>query len=245
MVYNDTTNGEGLLQLAEHWSGLNTGDITGDTNLKKIFTSLLNRRLEKYLGRLGAGSRLSTIDDVSHSDQPFSYFNINSGQNDYQFLEDEDGNAIIDITSVMILSGGEYKTISKMSLDDKRANEVMSPNSDNTGTPNQYLERNLTAFLDPVPDYDLENGGKIFYKRGPAYFDTDDTTKEPGIPLQFHQMLAVGISYDWVLPNKSNHQTLITRIENELNKWEKEFETYVSLTNPQRKRIKPKIENTR
>jgi hypothetical protein len=245
MVYNDITNGNGLLQLIEHWAGFNSGDITGDANLKKLFTSLLNRRLEKYNGRLGAGSRLSTIDDLNYTDQPFSYFDIVDGQHDYQFLEDEDENAITDITSVMILTGGGYKTISKLSLDNEKAEEIMSPNSTDEGIPTGYIERNLTVFLTPIPNYDETKGGKIFYKRGPSCFTTSDTTKEPGIPLQFHQMLAVGTAYDWVLPNKSNKQTLITRIENELNKWEKEFETYVSLTNPQRKRFTPKTEKTR
>jgi hypothetical protein len=245
MDYNSTTTKDGLLQSIEFWTNLGDGVITGDTLLKAVFTNRLNRRLDRYLGMLGAGSRQAQIDDTNFTNQPYSYFDIVSGQHDYEFLTDEDGNAISDITAVLYKSGSNYELLDKTTLDDKDATLIMSPNSDSTGTPTEYLERNNTIFLSPVPSSSLEEGGKIFYKRCPSYFATTDTTKEPGIPFQFHEMIAIGASYDWLLVNKSNAQTLITRVEAELMKWEREFRVYVELRNPIKKGFTPKLEDLR
>ena len=245
MVYNNTTTKNGLLQSIEFWTNLGDGAVSGDPLLKAVFTNRLNRRLDKYLGLLGAGSRQAQIDDTNFTNQPFSLFNIVSGQHDYEFLTDEDGNSISDITAVYYNSGDGFKKLDKITLDNDEAELIMSPNDDSTGTPIKYVERNNSIFLSPVPSVSIEGGGKIFYKRCPSYFTIADTNKEPGIPFQFHEMLAIGASYDWLLVNKSNAQTLITRVEAELMKWEREFRTYVELRNPTKKRFTPKLEDLR
>lgn len=233
-----------LLKSIEFWAGFNPNDVIEDAKLKETFTARLNRRLDRYFGIMGSGSRLAQIDDTNYSNQPFSFFDIVEGQNDYQFLSDEDGNTISDITSVMIAVGSSFRVIDKASLSDKDAELIMSPN-DRPGVPNKYLERNNTIFLDPVPNYSKTNGGKLFYKRVPSYFQTTDTTKQPGIPSHLHEILAIGASYDWLLVNKPNASMEITRVELELDKMEKDFRVYVELRNPQSRNINIKRENSR
>lgn len=225
-----------LLSSAEFWAGFEPNDITGDSKLKTIFTNRINRRLDRALGMLGAGSRLSQTDDTNYSEHPFSLFDIVEDQHDYEFLTDEDGNAITDITAVLIKIDDTFKKLDKVTLDNDDAELIMSPNA-KPGTPYRYLERNNTIFLDPVPNYALTDGAKLFYKRVPSYFTTSDTTKQPGIPVQFHEMLAVGSAYDWLLVHKSNAQVEITRVEAELDRLEREFRTYNQLRNPQKNRM--------
>ena len=245
MVFNDTIDKQGLLQSFEFWAGLNDGDVTNDTTLKAVVTNLINRRLDRYMGMLGANSNKGTIDDTNYTNEPFSLFDIASGQHSYTFLTDEDGNSISDITRVLILNNGQYGKIKSAGLNDDDASLIMSPNSDDSGVPTRYIERNNTVYLNPVPNYNLADGGKLFYKRCPSYFTTSDTTKEPGIPYQFHQMISVGAAYDWVSVNKSNYKTLITLLTESINKWEKEFKTYVNLRNPQKRQLKPLVEYDR
>jgi hypothetical protein len=238
MTYQD------LLTSIEFWGGFNEGDVSDDTYLKSAFTSRLNRRLERYLGMLGARSRLSQIDDTNYSKHPFSFFDIVEDQHDYEFLEDEDGNVITDITAVMIKSGDVFNKIDLVTIDHPDAELIMSPNP-KPGTPYRYLERNNTIFLDPIPDYSLSEGGKLFYKRGPSYFSTSDTTKQPGIPVQFHEMLAVGAAYDWLVVHKSNAGVQITRTEAELDRLEREFGVYNELRSPVSARMTPRQQNNR
>ncbi len=233
-----------LLESIEYWAGFNDGDVVNNTTLKKLFTSRLNRRLERYLGMMGSGSHISQIDDTNYSTQPFSFFDIVEDQNDYEFLEDEDGNTIDDITGVMIKIGDSFREINRVTLEDDDAKLIMSPN-DKSGRPYRYLERNNTIFLDPVPNYSLSEGGKLFYKRVPSYFTISDTTKEPGIPTPYHELLAVGSAYDWVIVNKSNSTTLITVINGKLREMENDFRTYNELRSPIKRRITPMRHNTR
>lgn len=241
MTYTD------LLKSIEFWSGMNEGDISDDTRLKSIATARINRRLERYLGTLGAGSSLSRTDDTNYTNQPYSLFDIVENQHDYEFLTDEDGNTITDITAVLIKGENQssFVKLGKLTLDDDNAELVMSPNSTSTGTPSNFLERNNTIYFDLIPDYSLSEGGKLFYKRVPSYFTTSSTTKEPGIPTHFHEMLAMAVSYDWLLVNKPNARSQITIVRDELKKFEDEFITYAQLRNPQKNRIIPRRENTR
>jgi len=247
MILSNTVTKDGLLQSMEFWGGFQDGDITGDDAMRSIAIALLNRKLDKYLGMLGAGSRNATIDDLNFTDQPFSTFDIVSPQHSYEFKEDEDGNQISDITAVLIKTSasGQFVKLDKLTLDEKDAELIMGGDTGKTGTPTGFIERNNTIFFNITPDFSLTDGGKLFYKRSPSYFVDGEWTKEPGIPFQFHEMLAIDAVYSWVLIHKSNATTLITRIESELNKWEKEFQTYVAMRNPQRNRLTIKQENNR
>ena len=234
-----------LLKSVEFWTGMNTGDISGDASLKSDITARLNIRLDRYSGRLGASSSMSQTDDTNYTNHPFSLFDIVEDQHDYEFLLDEDGNAITDITAVLIKVGSSFRKINKVTLDNSNAELIMSPNS-KPGIPTQYLERNNTIFLDPVPNYNLSEGGKLFYKRSPSYFVVGDTTKKPGIiPADLHDIVAVGTSYDWLIVKKPNAKTQITIVRDELDRMEKEFQTYQQLRNPQRNMITPRRESTR
>ena len=264
MQYNDTTNKQGLLQYCEFWCNLGDAGISGNTFLKQQFTNRLNRRYERAMGMLDGLSRLSQSDDVNYINQPFSYFDLVSGQHDYQFLTDADGNSITDITAVLILestSATEYVKLNLLTLDDVAVNGnqsghlsggeadnaelVMSPNPSDTGIPTGYIERNNTVFLSPVPNYSKTNGGKLFYKRVPSYFTTSDTTKQPGFEAGHHQILSLGASLDWLLATNVAKPYLITRIEAELNKAENEFKVYCEMRNPVKHRMLPLITNTR
>lgn len=233
-----------LIGSMEFWAGFEPNDILNDASLKETFTDRLNRSLDRYQGMLGTGSRLAQSDDTNFDNQPFSFFDIVDGRHDYQFLEDEDGNSISDITAVLIKTGDRYGKIDQIFLDDADAELVMSPNP-KPGIPTRFIERNNTVFLDPVPNYDLEDGGKLFYKRAPSYFIATDTTKRPGFPFNFHEMLAVRSSLDWLLVRKPSAATQIQMTLAEMQRWEEDFRVYRELRNPQSRKLRMRRENNR
>jgi len=248
MEYSNTSLKNGLLQDIEGWISIGDGGITGDATLKAYFCNRLNRRYERAMGMLGTATRLSGMDDTNFTNQPFSYFNITTAQNDYQFLVDADGNSITDITDVLILpstTATNYIPLEKLTLDDSEATLIMSPNSSNSGIPTGYIERNNTVFLNKIPNYTKTNGGKLFYKRVPSYFVVGDTTKQPGFNAEHHQILSLGAAYDWIISHNPSNQILITRIEAELNRAEKEFKAYCAMRNPVSVRLSTPNESTR
>lgn len=246
MQYSDPTNKDGLLQDCEQWTGLGDGAITDDAVLKAQFTNRLNRRMDMASSILGQGSRLSQFDDTNYENQPFSFFNISQNVNDYQFLVDEDGNSISDITGVLFkkANSNEYVTLDRLTLDERGSKEIMSPNPTNTGEPTGYIERNNTIFLNRIPNFNRALGGKLFYKRVPSYFTVSDTTKVPGFPAEHHQYLSVGASYDWSLVNKGDNTALITRLEARLAVLESALRNFSQMRNPTRSGLRTRTERT-
>lgn len=235
MTYNDTSTKQGLLQDCEFWCNLGDAGISGNTFLKQQFTNRLNRRYERAMGLLGSSTRLAGVDDTNYTNQPFSTFDITSGVNDYQFLTDASSNSISDITGVSILSSTtatQFETLEKLTLDAHDVELILSPNSNNTGIPTGFIERNNTIFFNTLPNYTKAGGGKLFYKRVPSYFTTSDTTKAPGFNAEHHQLLSLGASLDWLTVNNPDNGTLITRIEAELAKAERLFKSYALMRNP-------------
>jgi hypothetical protein len=248
MQYSDTTNKSGIIQDIEFLTNLGDGVISGDSTLLKQFTRLINIRYAKVLGKLQLISGTSGAEDTNHTSQQFSTFDIVSGQNDYTFSTDEDGNTITDITAVSIIPSAtdtDYVPLGKLTLSDADAQLIMSPNSDNTGTPTGYIEKNGTVYFNTIPDYDKTDGGLLFYRLVPSYFTSADTTKTPGYAEPFHRLLSLGPAHDWLLVNKPDATALITRVEAELNEYEDDLESFTRQRNPTRTRMTTREESTR
>lgn len=240
MVFNDTSTKQGLIQECEFWTNLGDGVISGDTTLLKVFTNRLNRAFENVLPLVLSKSDKLRWDDSNHTDHPIATFDIESGTNDYELLTDDNSLSILNLTDVMILpasSSTEYSRLRRMTLDDPRALRALSPNPSDTGIPSAFVEKGNIIFFDVTPNYDATAGGKVFFERVPSYFASSDTTKTPGIPAPFHQLLALYASLDWILVNKPEAVTLITRIEARIAQTRADLKNYAEQRNPTRRRV--------
>src|SRR4051794_15879939 len=103
MQLSDIELKQGLIQECEFWTNLGDGIITGDNALLLRFLSRLNRAFDKVLPIVLSRTDKMRWDDVNHTDYPIATFDIENGVGDYQFLTDENGNSILNITDVMIL----------------------------------------------------------------------------------------------------------------------------------------------
>lgn len=245
MQFSKTATKDGIIQNCEFWTNLGDTGISGNATLLAQFTNRINRRLERAMARMGALSSRALGDDTNFDNHSFSTFSISFGTHAYQFLTTEDGETITDITSVLILpsaSATAYVPLDKLTLDNSQADLILSPNASNTGVPTGYIERNNTVFFDTIPNYDAT--GKVFFKRTPSYFTTSDTTKEPGFSAYHHEILPLGASLDWLLVNKAEAVTLITRVEVELARAESEFEDYIRMRAPIRSSLTPAIDSS-
>jgi hypothetical protein len=236
MQFNDTSTKQGLLQDCEFRTNLGDGTITGDSALKAQFTRLLNIRYARTLGKLQILTGKDGAEDINYTDQQFSLFDIVSSQNDYQFLTDEDGNTISDITGVMLQAptADDFVALERLALSDSDAMLVMSPNSTNTGTPTGYIEKNNTVFFDVIPDFSATSAGKLFYRLVPSYFTAGDTTKTPGFVEHFHSILSIGASLDWLNVNKPEQTVLIGACRDDLKDMSADLDSYVRQKNPTR-----------
>lgn len=240
MQFSDTTNKNGLIQECEFWTNLGDATISGDTTLLKQFTSRINRAYDAIMPLMLSYGDKMRWDDTNHTDHPVGTFDIESGTGNYEFLVDDNGVSILNITDVMILDSStstEYRRLRRMTLDDPRALRAMSPNPTDTGIPSAFVEKDNVIFFDVVPNYSVTNGGKLFFERNADYFTSADTTQKPGIPAPFHQLLALHASKDWLLVFKPENTALITAVTQEIGKKERQLEAAINVRNRVRRHV--------
>lgn len=137
------------------------------------------------------------VDDTNQTDYPVVYFDLVSGQQDYSFTVDEQGNQILDIEKVRIKDpNGKFFTLRQIDKDEITDGELDTTIS---GTPSRYYLTANGIFLVEKPNYSTTDGGEISVSRTGSYFLTSDTTKKAGIPWVFHEYLALRPSYFYCL----------------------------------------------
>ena len=134
-------------------------------------------------------------------------------------------------------------TLERVYTNDTRAEDFLSPDSTNTGIPTGFLEFGNSIFLNPKPNYDAANGGKLFFERQQSYFTSSDTTKEPGIPKPFHDILAYIASLEWLIVYKPDNALLVNRIKEKLQVKNQQLQDLIDRRTPTVRRMATRAES--
>lgn len=240
MQFSNTTSKNGLIQECEFWTALGDTVISGDSDLLKIFTARINRAYDDVLKVAFSQTDTLRFDDPNHSDHPIATADLTSGQYDYQFTADENGNSVLNITKVLILDSAtatDYVPLRRAYANTEEERRALSPDTGDTGIPTHFVEHGGSIFLWPKPNYSATDGIKLFFQRSPDYFTNSDTTQTPGIPETYHQLLALHASLDWLLVNKPDNQMLITRVEAKIQDTLNKFNAYEAARHPRKVRM--------
>ena len=233
--FSDTTNKNGLIQIFEFWTRQPDGTVSG-TLLKQV-TARINSAFERIMPILLAYNDQIRWDDPNHTDAPIGRVNLVASQNDYKITEDDNSLDILNITHVRILptaTATAYTELSRITSDDSNIAEILSQSSGQTGVPTGFVELGNIIYLDIFPSYSATAGIEIFFGREQSYFVSTDTTKEPGIPKPFHELLALYAALDWNMVNRTDDGNLITMISQRIVKLEGDLKTFINLRNPTR-----------
>lgn len=233
MQFSDTTNKNGMIQKFEFWTRQPDGTVTG-TLLKQV-TALINSGFDRIMPFLLSYSDYIRWDDINHTDKPVGTLTMTSGQGDYKITEDDNALDILNFTNVKILASTtatEYTDLTRMTLDDSRVEEALSPSPATSGVPTHWLENGNKIYLYPEPNYTKAAGIKVFFEREQSYAVSTDTTKEFGIPKIFHELPVLYAALDWNRVNRSDDVGLIREIKEEIFKQENNLKNLISLRNP-------------
>lgn len=162
------------------------------------------------------------FDDSNHTDYPIITTALVSGQRDYAFTTDEQGNLILDIYKVMarISSTGQYQEIYPVDVQSGQTTESFYDGQNLTGLPYRYDKTANGIFLDPIPNFNSSDGLKIYINREGSFFTTSDTTKKPGIDPLCHEYLALVPSYKYA---RTNSLPNVVRLEKDMMLAEKKI----------------------
>jgi hypothetical protein len=214
--FNDTTNLNGLVQKYELEIGAQLGDISGSTEKLKLFASETRSAWDTYLHLAFKSAGGFQFDDTNHTKQPFVEYDLVSGQRDYVYLADEQGNLIIDLFKVMVKNrDGVYEEVLPRDQQRQGVGQDIWDGSDVTGTSRYYDKTGNSIIFDVIPDYswttagESEQGIKIFVNREASYFAFDDTTKRAGVPPLHDDYFFLKPAFEYARRNSmSNYNTL-------------------------------------
>lgn len=221
LQFSDTTTLKGLVQMYEREIGANRGDVSGNTNKLKEFTADANLAIDDYVALAIQVSGKWKFDDSNHSDFPEMYTDIVSGQREYSFITDENGNQILDIFKVWILDGGYYRELTPADTDTENYATLFQGSQ--TGLPTLYDKTANVIRLDLLPAANITDGLKVSINREAEYFTHSDITKKAGFPGVHHKYFYLKPAYDYA---RRNTLTSYPRLEGEMMKLEREIKEY-------------------
>lgn len=162
----------------------------------------INLALDRVWSIILQSSGVWHFDDTNHEDYPIITTNLVSGQRDYAFTSDENGNLILEIYRVMVANNsGIFYDLRQIDQNQANFESLSMVDGQNIqGQPSKYNKTANGIFLDAIPNYSYTDGIKIFIDREASYFTTLDTfytTKRPGFAGIFHEYLALRPAYQY------------------------------------------------
>lgn len=244
MQINSPTDRTGIVQVLEDLTSTQSASTSSYPLATKIRD--INMAFDDYQTIVTEASGTWQLDDSNHTKYPNMKFNLVSGQQDYSFTVDEQGNQVQDIYRVECKdSNGVWQLLTP--YDEQDETESLSARELLTGTPTRYYKTANGIFLDLTPNYNSTNGIRMFFTRSPNYFTISGGTTvsptSPGIPNAHHRYLAVKPAYWYWLPKDSQRASLYFA---ELQKIEKMISDSVSQRSKDEKpRLNVIVENNR
>ena len=122
------------------------------------------------------------------------------GQSQYSYPDDFLKLEAIEIKD----NAGNWIRLQEVDQNDPEMLRTISDFQETSGVPRFYDPRGDGIHLNPAPatgSVTLTNGGKLHYTREIDPFTSADTTQQPGFAENFHRILSLGMSYDWLIVN--------------------------------------------
>ncbi len=227
MVFSDTTNRTGLVQMLEDATHTQSDNASSSAYSLARKTRDINQAYANF-ARV-AVSRWKNF-DISNSEKfPIVYFDIVSGETNYVPTTDGElvPNKILNISQLRMKDkNGNFNELIRID----RNHFDISQFEGVSGSPTHYEVIGNGIIPYPTPDYSFVSGAEIFVSRSPSYFTTSDTTKEPGIPDDLQDFLWVKPAYLWCLIHLPS---LAVGYREEMLRLQREIEVYYSDINNQ------------
>lgn len=167
-------------------------------------TILANNALDRVASIIMKSDGRWQWDDTNQTDLPIATTGLVTDQQDYSMDVDH-----LEVTRVEIKDqNGNWVLIDPIDQQDLY-DQSLTDFLKSSGQPRFYDKIGNSFFLYPKPDYTQAASLKVWFKRGPSYFTTSDTTKTPGFSTLYHDLIPLWVSYDYGLANGSSNVNLL------------------------------------
>lgn len=146
-------------------------------------------------------------DDENNTDLPIATTALVAAQQDYTLAVTHLQTIRLEVKDNVTPTSAWHKL---MPIDEKDVYDTSLTDFLKTnGLPQYYDKVGNSFFLYPAPDYSQAASLKIFFKRGPSYFTTSDTTKQPGFNQLYHELIPLWVAYTYAIANGTANATLL------------------------------------
>jgi len=200
MVFSDTTNKNGIMQMIEQTTGIGDAIVTGSTIQKAYFTNLINQwyRIAAYFA--WKVDKNWAFDDTNQTTFPMATADIVNNQRDYTLPSDA-----LRIRQVEVMqSNGDYTTVEFMP--ENSGVLYTQKEQEDAGVPTHYRLVGGSVILYPKPNTSVltaTDGLRVTTDREVDAFVVGDTTQEPGLAKEFHPILYYGPCLEWATVKQS------------------------------------------
>jgi len=222
MLYNDTTSFKGIIQDIEKKTDLGLGYISGNSNLLASFTVDVNNAQHEVQHLIHLASRSWKYDDGNYTNLPSSRTDLVDGLANYALPTEA---LTVQRIEIKDTNGNWYK-LKPIVLENLTG--AVDEFQDVDGTPVYYKLLNGTLELFPAPNYSQDDSIRIFYDRTSVDFLTTDTTRTPGFPSPYHEILPTKVAIKW-LEIKQPQSPTLPLLYNREAKLEKALKEHFSL----------------
>jgi hypothetical protein len=192
MQFSDTTNNLGIIQACERYTNLGDTTISGNTDKLKEFTAYINTSMRRIWHKIFMSSGEWIYDDGNQTNLPQATTALVDGQATYALP-----------TGALTIQRVEFKDesgiwteIRPITLDD--IHTAVEEYKKEDGKPDTYRLLDDTIELFPAPDFGQVASLKIYFERGSVAFSYTDTTQSPGFVAEYHDLVPLEASLEWL-----------------------------------------------
>lgn len=157
-----------------------------------------NMGMSRFVELALANDTKWSFDDSNEIDLPIATTDIISGQKDYSFSDE-----FLKIHKLTIKdSAGIEKEL--LPIDQVESDQPLDTLFATAGQPVFYDKIGSSIILYPAPNFNLDDGIKAYFQRDSTVFVSTDTTKYPGIPSIFHELIALYMAEPYLLEKMSD-----------------------------------------
>lgn len=223
LVFSNTTDKNGIIQLVEFNCALGDGAISGDATLLKQITAQVNLAMSEVWHIMWSNQSGWAYDDANQIDLPQATATLVASQSKYAIPSSA---LTVNRIEVKDKEGNFYRVTP---LVEREIGESMDEFFETDGMPQYYRLVGRTIELFPAPsvtDVTLTAGLKVYFDRTGVAFDSTDTTATPGFSGEYHDLIPIKTSIKWLRVHKPDSPTLIMLQNDEIKREQqlKEFE---------------------
>lgn len=198
LQFSDTTNYLGLIQSCEDYTNLGSTGISGNTVLLKTFTRLINEVNSRIWHAIFVSYGGWQYEDSNQTDLPAASDTLTADKTSYALPTGS-----LTIRGIEIKdTGGVWSQLKPITEEQIRDRQAMGEFYKTSSKPLFYQVVGQTVRIFPAANYTQASSFKVFFDRGSVAFANSDTTKTPGFAGEYHGMLSIGASIQWLIAKR-------------------------------------------